>query len=607
MSISKFRRLPALALMLVVTGSAAGQWLVDNASDPLIVTGPWADPAAILFRDRVQPWTSPLVPLRGLHIRNGQSNVVYSTLAHETYSNSWSVRDSVQLGVQGAGTEVVFRGQWVSDTNPAYPYLSLTDGGRFVLTGDARIDLIQNAGSGADFYTRQLWVYGDGTGELEIEEGFVADRTQGGTVTEGMGAIRLRESALITHHSQSLPMGTRPWGPDGPYPNGHLVFEDAPGGCWSVRTRPQSYAGAVWMYESGTIDAQTDLELTGENVVDLVTGYNTYGGLHLAASGIALTKTGQGTLHLRGAVACAMGTQMDIQQGAVHVHTDPADGPIKGGGTFGPYLNVRVAYGAAVRFAAPRAGIQSASVEPGGLLDVRAGASLQPAAGVQLAGVLTGTGTIDGNVACWGGELHPGPADVAPPGRLAVTGDVTLDAASTVHIDLAGEQSDEIDGLDIGGTLHLAGRLIVQPAAEYAPEADLVVEIANASSLAGPGFVQIVGPVQEVLLDGGRVSIKTTWRGDITQDGAVDVGDLGVLAAHWGQSDATWTTGDLSFDARVDVSDLGILAAWWGSASAVPEPAMTALLLAGLTAVLSRPRRRGGSPLSTAPRAAAGR
>jgi hypothetical protein len=220
---------------------------------------------------------------------------------------------------------------------------------------------------------------------------------------------------------------------------------------------------------------------------------------------------------------------------------------------------------------------------------------------------LTGTGTIDGNVACWGGELHPGPADVAPPGRLAVTGDVTLDAASTVHIDLAGEQSDEIDGLDIGGTLHLAGRLIVQPAAEYAPEADLVVEIANASSLAGPGFVQIVGPVQEVLLDGGRVSIKTTWRGDITQDGAVDVGDLGVLAAHWGQSDATWTTGDLSFDARVDVSDLGILAAWWGSASAVPEPAMTALLLAGLTAVLSRPRRRGGSPLSTAPRAAAGR
>jgi hypothetical protein len=53
--------------------------------------------------------------------------------------------------------------------------------------------------------------------------------------------------------------------------------------------------------------------------------------------------------------------------------------------------------------------------------------------------------------------------------------------------------------------------------------------------------------------------------GDANNDGLVDVGDLGILAANYGRtSGGTWTTGDFNGDGAVDVGDLGILAAHYG-------------------------------------------
>jgi hypothetical protein len=61
---------------------------------------------------------------------------------------------------------------------------------------------------------------------------------------------------------------------------------------------------------------------------------------------------------------------------------------------------------------------------------------------------------------------------------------------------------------------------------------------------------------------------KWSWRpGDANLDNAVDVGDLGILAANYGQSDKTWRMGDFNGDGTVDVGDLGILAANYGFAS----------------------------------------
>jgi uncharacterized protein (DUF2141 family) len=56
--------------------------------------------------------------------------------------------------------------------------------------------------------------------------------------------------------------------------------------------------------------------------------------------------------------------------------------------------------------------------------------------------------------------------------------------------------------------------------------------------------------------------------GDANGDGAVDVGDLGILAANYGTvNNATWANGDFNGDGAVDVGDLGILAAHYGENS----------------------------------------
>ena len=57
----------------------------------------------------------------------------------------------------------------------------------------------------------------------------------------------------------------------------------------------------------------------------------------------------------------------------------------------------------------------------------------------------------------------------------------------------------------------------------------------------------------------------TAIEGDANFDGKVDVGDLGIMAANYGQtSGATWAMGDFNGDGAVDVGDLGILAAHYG-------------------------------------------
>jgi hypothetical protein len=55
--------------------------------------------------------------------------------------------------------------------------------------------------------------------------------------------------------------------------------------------------------------------------------------------------------------------------------------------------------------------------------------------------------------------------------------------------------------------------------------------------------------------------------GDANGDGAVDVGDLGILAANYGGANKTWAQGDFNGDKLVDVGDLGILAANYGKNS----------------------------------------
>jgi alpha-L-arabinofuranosidase len=60
-------------------------------------------------------------------------------------------------------------------------------------------------------------------------------------------------------------------------------------------------------------------------------------------------------------------------------------------------------------------------------------------------------------------------------------------------------------------------------------------------------------------------SVRVPTAGDANSDGAVDVGDLGILAANYGGTGKTWAQGDFNSDGVVDVGDLGILAANYGA------------------------------------------
>jgi hypothetical protein len=126
------------------------------------------------------------------------------------------------------------------------------------------------------------------------------------------------------------------------------------------------------------------------------------------------------------------------------------------------------------------------------------------------------------------------------------------------------------------------------------------------SSTAGPGNALGYGD------NGTRVLVKYTYSGDANLDGQVDVTDLGALATNW-QTSAPWTGGDFNYDGFVDVSDLGVLATNWQAGvgsplgpgsldaalsslglgqTAVPEPAVSGVLVLAVAAVGGSRRRR---------------
>jgi len=64
-------------------------------------------------------------------------------------------------------------------------------------------------------------------------------------------------------------------------------------------------------------------------------------------------------------------------------------------------------------------------------------------------------------------------------------------------------------------------------------------------------------------VDATAVLVKFTYAGDANLDGAVDIGDLGLLAGSWQLSSKVWTDGDFTYNGTVDIGDLGLLAGNW--------------------------------------------
>ena len=86
--------------------------------------------------------------------------------------------------------------------------------------------------------------------------------------------------------------------------------------------------------------------------------------------------------------------------------------------------------------------------------------------------------------------------------------------------------------------------------------------------------------------------------GDANGDGKVDINDLTIVLAHYGETGDVWSQGDFNGDGAVDINDLTIVLANYGntlgapSPAAVPEPSALLLAAAGLLGAMAFARRR---------------
>jgi hypothetical protein len=72
--------------------------------------------------------------------------------------------------------------------------------------------------------------------------------------------------------------------------------------------------------------------------------------------------------------------------------------------------------------------------------------------------------------------------------------------------------------------------------------------------------------------------------GDVNFDGVVDIFDVNLVSAHWGEAGPT---ADANGDGTVDIFDVNLISAHWtpSGASAVPEPSTISMAIAGLAAL----------------------
>ncbi len=148
-----------------------------------------------------------------------------------------------------------------------------------------------------------------------------------------------------------------------------------------------------------------------------------------------------------------------------------------------------------------------------------------------------------------------------------------------------------LDTLQLGGTA--AGR--IQLVDDFDNQADGIgvgeAVYVNTLIMNAGATIDLSG-LNLYYLNGGDP--KRFFCGDANLDGGVNVGDLGILAGDYGQTEGmVWAGGDFTGDGAVNVADMGVLAANYGATeSAIPEPASAVLLLSGGVLAMFRRRKK---------------
>ncbi len=329
----------------------------------------------IIFSNRIAPYSTALLNY-GLHFNNHSTtfmnNSIHERLESDTNCTNFPSceepqwYDSPIIGVHGSGTKLVYKGYLKGDNSRCDISLVLTDTGHFVLAKEAYVDLVFSRWTN---FTRAIFVYGDGTGTFEIEDGFICDRSAGGTKSDGLGAIRLGNAHFVSNSSAGLPYYYRPKLTDTRAKiNSHLVFESLPGSIWTVQTNNQIFAGGFWVYQNMTLETKKNLNLIGEiDTFKYNENYVNYGGMMFLDSNKTIVKSGPAIFRLSGDQAYCKGSKFIVNDGTIEFVTDPFMYGIKSFTQFktfktGKYLSVDLNNNAKITATAPMVNLKRLQV-----------------------------------------------------------------------------------------------------------------------------------------------------------------------------------------------------------------------------------------------------
>lgn len=430
------------------------------------------------------------------------------------------------VGVRNT-TTLNFSGSWTGDGGNQESHLVVIGNGRIRFAANAALDFINDA-----YFTRQFWIYGDGTGTVEFDAGFVADKTNNGTTPNGIGSYRLGNVVLITHSTQSLPVAVRPNSIGGNNLNGHLVWEAQDGGTWSVRTAHQQYLGGLWVTANMSVETIADLDLVGVRTV--WSDYTNYGGIHVTkhANGdpTIVTKTGAGTLNLGGDQAYDVGSVLRVQQGTVEMQSNPVTS-VGRNFTNGPNLAIE-AQGSSVTRLAFVAGAEAANLRSLSLSDtatvaigdgtearLAAGLSMTPAANLEIG--------IAGHPASgnFGRVSASGPATVAGSLTPRLSGGFLPDGADNFTVITASAVTGSFVNLNDWGLIDAqpSGAFVVQ----FSPTSVVLAQFTRVGDVSLDGHVnnQDIAPFVALLTVGGA-SGRIGYAADANGDGVVNNQDI---------------------------------------------------------------------------------
>jgi hypothetical protein len=413
--------------------------------------------------------------------------------------------------------------------------------------------------------TRPFTVIGTGPADaFEIDGGFVADHTLGGTAADGLVSLEVRNATLTTRGSAGLPVVAKNDGFGGTHRAGAITFSGTTGATWLVTGADQEYDGRITF--GGPTTLRTDL-----NLAHAGTTAQKFDGQFEVLGGNTLVKEGPGRLTLGGAQGYAPGSGLRVRAGTVRFDTDPGAGWYAGnfarGGngevTSAPApagtlaINIGGTAGAAVEFAAAVSRVASLQVDAGGTARVLVGA--QPAARVLVTDLLA----------------------VNAGGRLDLAGNALVVKHAPNASPLA----------DIAARIALAYSAAAGPwqgdgitSSSAATIAQTGLGYGEASELLGISGAQ-TGSFAGVTVDANSVLVRWTRLGDADLDGRVTFTDFQRLERGFGKAGGWWS-GDFNYDGVVDRADFMILYQNFGEEAALPAPAGASVPEPGMVAWL---------------------